>query len=173
MWAPPQTLGPCRILRMAGSWGILPTPNMNRSRVIPIAPGKLGAWVCLVAVVLLWTPMWATAWQTDGMDCWKGGMCMAHRHSKLEPARPQQSGAEETPMDCEHHGASGMSSCPMACCQESSHVLATPAVFVMPEPTTIGQPSEATPAAGNFAATGFARSFEPLSPPPRTALLSL
>ncbi len=152
---------------------MLPTPNMDRSQAIPIAPGTLGAWVCLVAVALLWTPLWATAWQTDGMDCCKGGMCVAHRHSKPEPARPQQTGAEETPKDCAHHGASGMSNCSMACCQESSHTLAAPAIFVMPEPTTIKQPSEATLAAGNFAATGFAQSFEPLSPPPRTPAFSL
>jgi hypothetical protein len=42
----------------------------------------------------------------------------------------------------------------------------------MPEPVTIGQPSEATIAAGNFAATEFAQSFAPPSPPPRTSLLS-
>jgi len=173
MLQPAPKEGACPILRMEGSWGILPTPNMKRSRTIPIAPGKMGAWVCLMAVALLWAPMWATAWQTDGMDCCKGGMCMAHRHSKLEPARPQQTGAAETPMDCQHHGGSGMSNCSMACCQESSHTLATPAIFVMPEPTTIGQPSEATLATGNFAATGFVQSFAPLTPPPRRPVFFL
>ena len=133
----------------------------------------MGAWVCLVAVVLLWTPLWATAWQTGGMDCCKGGMCMAHRHSKPEPARTQQTGAEKTPMDCEHHGTSGMSNCPMACCQQSSHTLATPAIFVMPESVAICLPSLVTTAPSSFAATEFAQSLEPLSPPPRTAFLYL
>jgi hypothetical protein len=146
---------------------------MKRSRDIPIAPGKMAAWVCLVAVVLLWTPLLATAWQADGMDCCKGGMCMAQRHSKPEPARRQQTGAEETPMDCEHHGGSSMSSCSVACCQESSHALATPAIFVMPEPATICLPSPATTAPSNFAATEFVQSFAPPSPPPRTPLLFL
>ncbi len=160
-------------MRIEGSWGILPTPNMKRPRVIPIAPGKLGAWVCLFAVILLWAPLWATAWQTDEMDCCKGGMCVAHRHSKPEPARPQQTGGEETPMGCTGHGASGMSNCPIACCQESSHTLAPAAIFVMPEPVRIGQPSEATLAAGNFAATEFVQSFPPPSPPPRTPAFCL
>jgi len=133
----------------------------------------MGAWVCLLAVALLWAPLWAAAWPTDDMDCCKGGLCLAHRHSKPEPARPQQAGAEETPMDCEHRGESGVSDCSMACCQESSQILAPPAIFVMPEPATIGLPSLATTAPSNFAATEFAQSFEPLSPPPRTPLLSL
>ena len=133
----------------------------------------MGAWVCLVAVALLWTPLWAMAWQTDGMDCCKGGMCMAHRHSKPEPARPQQNGAKETPMSCEHHGASGMSSCPMSCCPEKGHTLAAPAIFVMPEATAICLPSPTTTAPNNFAAHEFAQFFEPLSPPPRMPLFSL
>jgi len=158
---------------MEGSWGILPTLTMKRSQAVPIAPGKMGAWVCLVAVALLWTPLWATTWQTDGMVCCKGGMCTAHRHSKPEPARPKQTGEAGTPMDCEHHGASGMSSCPMACCPENSHPLAAPAIFVMPEAITICLPSPATTAPNNFAATEFAHFFEPLSPPPRMPLFSL
>ena len=146
---------------------------MKRSRAIPIAPGKMGAWVCLVAVVLLWAPLWAAAWPTEGMDCCKGGLCLAHRHSKPGPARPQQAGAAETPMDCEHRGGSGMSGCSMSCCQERSQILATPAIFVMPAPATIAQPSEARAAASNLAATESMQSSEPLSPPPRTPLFSL
>ncbi|MGA2300028.1 MAG: hypothetical protein ABSG77_04955 [Candidatus Acidiferrum sp.] len=146
---------------------------MKTRRHVPIAPGKLGAWVCLLAVILLWTPLWAMAWQADGMDCCKGGMCMAHRHSKPDADRPQQTGAEETPMDCEHHGGSGLSNCSMACCQENSQILATPAIFVMPEPATICLPSKATTAPSNFAATEFVQSFAPPSPPPRMPLLSL
>jgi len=133
----------------------------------------MGAWVCLLAVALLWAPMWAAAWQTDVMACCKGGMCMAHGHVKAEAAQPRQSGARETPMSCEHHGGSGMSNCSLTCCQEGSHVLAATAVFVMPEPTSIEQPGEATTVPGSFAATEFVQSFAPLSPPPRTLLLSL
>jgi hypothetical protein len=133
----------------------------------------MGAWVCLVAVVLLWAPLWAAARPTEGMDCCKGGLCLAHRHSKPEPARPQQAGAEETAMHCEHRGGSGLSDCSMACCQENSHVLAAAAIFVMPEPATIAQPSEARAAASNLATTESMQSSEPLSPPPRTPPCSL
>jgi len=134
----------------------------------------MDTWVCLLAVALLWTPLWATAWQTDGTDCCKGGMCMAHRHAKPDAGRSQQAGAGETPMDCGHHGRSGMANCSMACyCQEGIHILATPAIFVMPAPAIIGQPSEAATAASNFAPTEFVQSFPPPSPPPRRPLLSL
>jgi len=76
-------------------------------------------------------------------------------------------------MGCTGHGASGMSNCPMACCQESSHTLAPAAIFVMPEPIAICLPSLVTTALTSFAATGFAQSLEPLSPPPRTPAFCL
>lgn len=129
----------------------------------------MGAWVCLVAVALLWAPLWATAWQTDGMDCCKGGMCMAHRHSKPNPSRPQQTGAAETSMDCEHHSASGMSSCPMACGPENSHTLATPTIFVMPEPALVFQTEEAHAASQRVQAEIVPYLVEPPSPPPRNS----
>jgi len=101
--------------------GVRVSANSNYEEIaaIPIAPGKLGAWVCLVAVVLLWAPMWAAAWPTDGMDCCKNGLCMAHAHSQSNPARPQQAGAKESPMDCAHHGGSGMANCSMSCCMNA------------------------------------------------------
>ena len=76
-------------------------------------------------------------------------------------------------MDCEHLGGSGMSNCPMACCQESSHVLAAPAIFVMREPATICLLSLAMTAPSNFVGTELVQSFAPPSPPPRTPLQSL
>ena len=147
--------------------------KMKTRRHVPIAPGKTGAWVCLMAVMLLWAPLWAMACQPDGMDCCKGGMCMAHGHSNPNAAGSRQTGTEETPMQCGHHGATGMASCSMGCCNESSQNLTAPAIFVIPEPARIDQPLEVMRAAGNFAPTEFMQSFEPLSPPPRTFLLSL
>ncbi|HXR33758.1 MAG TPA: hypothetical protein VN830_08625 [Verrucomicrobiae bacterium] len=76
-------------------------------------------------------------------------------------------------MDCEHHGGSDMSNCSTACCHESSHTLASSAIFVMPGPVTIDQPREAMIEVGSFAPAEFVQSFEPLSPPPRTLLFSL
>ncbi len=147
--------------------------KMKTRRHVPIAPGKTGAWVCLVAVMLLWAPLWATAWQSDGMDCCKGGMCMAHGHSKPNAAGSRQTSAEETPMQCGHHGGGSMADCSMTCCHQSSPDLKAPAIFVMPNPARIDQPLEVMSAAGNFAPTEFLQSFEPLSPPPRTPLFSL
>ncbi len=164
---------PKRNLRMTGSWSILLFSRMKTRHHVPIAPGKLGAWVCLAAVMLLWAPLWATAWQSDGMGCCKGGMCLTHGHSKPDAAGPRQAGEEETPMDCQHHGETGMGSCSMTCCTESTHTLTTPAIFVMPEPARIDQPCEATIVAGNSAPTEFFQLFAPPSPPPRTSLFSL
>lgn len=95
---------------------------------------------------------------------------MAHRHTKPDAAGSQKAGAEETPVNCEHHGGSGLSDCPMDCCRESSPTLAPSAVFVIPEPAKIDQPCEATIAAETFAATEFVQSFAPPTPPPRLSL---
>jgi hypothetical protein len=76
-------------------------------------------------------------------------------------------------MECEHRGGGGMSECSMACCHDGSQILATTAIFVMPEPATICLPSLATTAPSNFAATESVPSFAPPSPPPRTLLCSL
>jgi hypothetical protein len=148
--------------------------HMATLRYFPIAPGrKLGAWVCLAALLLLWSPAWAAAWHTEEMACCSGGMCLAHQHSKSGPSHQGQSKETETPMNCEHHGTTGLTSCSMSCCQESSTALTAGIIFVLPEPTSLSQPSEATAAPVVLSPVEFLQSLEPLSPPPRISLFSL
>src|SRR5271169_3363204 len=99
---------------------------MKRSLHVPIARGRsFGAWVCLVALVLLWAPMWAAAWQANSMACCDGGLCAAHGHSKPTPSRPQKSSPAEAPMDCDHHAGSELTACAMTCSHESASSLTT------------------------------------------------
>ena len=70
---------------------------MRHSLHRPIAPGnRLRACVCLLAVLLLWTPLWAAAWQTHNMSCCTDGMCPLHGHA--HPAVPKPQAAE--PASC-------------------------------------------------------------------------
>ena len=147
---------------------------MKALRHFPIAPGRrMGALVCLLAVVMLWTPMWAAACQANGIACCSAGMCPAHAQSKTHPSGTQQSAPKPSPMDCEHHSGSGMAECSLSCCQESSHALTTALIFVLPEPAAVSEPAHAASAPAQFGSTEAAPSFDPPSPPPRTSLVSL
>jgi hypothetical protein len=148
--------------------------HMGTSRHFPIAPGRvLEAWVCLVAVVLLWAPMWAAAWRANGMACCCSGLPQAREQSKTNHPRPQQATPVEAPIGCQHQGGSEITGCSMSCCHESSPCITTSVIFVLPERATICQPSQAMAAFANFAPTEFVLSFEPPYPPPRTSLFSL
>src|SRR5271157_1845064 len=102
---------------------------MNTKGHIPIAPGKTGAWVCLVAAMLLWTPLWATALQTDGMACCKDGMCLAHGHAAGRHTSGEQ---ESAPMDCGHGNQAGLQACDMKCCHDAGATFVAAVIFVMP-----------------------------------------
>ncbi|HKI11567.1 MAG TPA: hypothetical protein VKA02_05585 [Candidatus Acidoferrum sp.] len=151
------------------SWGILPTPTMKRSRDIPIAPGKMGAWVCLVAVALLWTPLWATTWQDKGMACCDGKMCAARGHAMAQHSSGNASVTQESaPMDCGHGNQAGMHACDMKCCQEQGSTIIAAVIFVLPEPVKISAPAEASRAREQVQAVMTPHLFEPPSPPPRS-----
>lgn len=142
---------------------------MYRKRHIPIAPGKFGAWVCLLTVALLWMPLWATAWQTDGMECCKGGMCMTHGHAMTQhSSRSAGVTQESTPMDCGHEGHAGLSACEMNCCHDQGSTVVAAVIFVMPMAAGISAPAEASDARKRPLAVVAPVLFEPPSPPPRS-----
>ena len=145
--------------------------KMEMKRPTPIAPGKIGAWVCLFAVVMLWAPLWATAWQTDGMDCCKGGMCMAHGQG-MTHRTSEDSGAkqESAPMDCGHVKHAGLTTCGMNCCHEEESSVVAAVIFVLPEPIQISEPAEARQACEHGRTLISSYLFEPPSPPPRNIL---
>ncbi len=146
--------------------------EMKPLAYVRIAPGRVfGAWVCLAAVALLWAPVWAAAWQADGMACCYGNLCATHRHSKPNQGASQQAGSQQTPMNCEH--GNGLADCAMSCPHETSAPLAAAVIFVVPEPAVLSQPGRNVAAPAEFVATEFVPSFEPPSPPPRASLFSL
>jgi len=147
---------------------------MRRSLHVAIDPGRsFGAWVCLVAVVTLWAPMGAAAWQVNGMACCQGSMCVVHGHSGTNHPKPQETPPGESAMNCAHHGDSGIVNCSLSCGHDSSSFLTTAVIFVLPVPTTISEPAQALPVPTTFAPTAFFPSYDPLSPPPRTSHFSL
>lgn len=150
---------------------------MRHSLHIPIAPGrKLAAWVCLLAVLLLWSPLWAAAWQADGMACCSGGLCPAHGHTGAVQLPAQQAPPSQTPMECDHHGSQKHSrtiTCSMSCCHESANSFLAAVIFLLPAPAMIFQANVASAAPAQLIPAGSVPSFEPPSPPPRTSLLSV
>jgi len=147
---------------------------MNRSLQAPIAPGRIfGAWVCLLAVMLLWSPMWAAAWHEKGMSCCADGMCLAHSHSKSHSTRPVDGASDESAMHCDHSGPSGIADCSMSCCHEHTSSFATAVIFVMPEPALLHVSLASIGVTPKLTETEFLQSFEPLSPPPRTTFFSI
>ena len=151
---------------------------MRHSLHFPIAPGrKIGAWVCLSAALLLWSPLWAAAWQADGMPCCGSGLCPAHGHEKANQPASQQMEPARTPMECEHPSGSpkhgGTMNCSMSCCHENNVSLASAIIFVLPEPAILSQPAQSVAAPLARAPVEFVPSLKPLSPPPRGSLFSL
>jgi len=148
--------------------------HMKELAYVPIAPGrKFRAWVCLLAVVMLWTPMEAAAWHANGMACCEGGMCMAHGHSKTNQPMPREVTPGESPMNCAHDGNSGIVNCSMTCGHDSSPSVMTGVIFVLPDSAAICEPARSLAAPTSFAPTAFVPSYDPVSPPPRRSHFSL
>jgi len=134
---------------------------------------RLGACVCLVAVILLWAPAWASALQAAGMGCCDGAMCPLHGHSPKKSSGDTNS-AKEAPMaGCEHHGRKAAMDCSMACCHPKDSVLTGAVVFVLPGAAVISAPLFGGPPPPIFSASASSFVFDLASPPPRTLPLSL
>jgi hypothetical protein len=135
---------------LSGTCCKLHFPAMRLRHSSPAAPEKkLSACVCLVALILLWSPLWVAAWQSASMNCCSGGMCPAHKHKSQQP----------TP--CDHHG-DGISQCSMSCCQPESHNVVASNVFVMPLQFTLSRTPRFAPPA---AVSSQSEIFIPLAPP--------
>ncbi len=156
------------------NWGSMLPAHMKKLAYTPVVPERaFGAWVCLVAVVLLWAPVWAAAWQADGMACCYGNMCATHGHSKPYRHPSKQAPSQRTPMNCEHHGGSALPDCSMSCSHEASPPFATAVIFVLPEPSVLSQPDQGIAMPPKLVTTEFVQSFEPPSPPPRASVYSV
>jgi len=154
--------------------------NMQQSLHVAKSPGrKLGASVCLLAVLLLWTPLWAAAWQASLTACCNRGLCAAHGGPKSDhPAAPRRATLPLAFEECAHADGgqkhSGLMNCSLSCCQdESNSSWLGSVIFVLPSPAMILRADFASPAPQEISALGLVQPFEPPSPPPRISLLSL
>jgi hypothetical protein len=123
------------------------------------------AWLCLLAVALLYAPLAGAALLAHGLDCCVGGFCTIpeHHHHKSQPAASQ----DTAPMDCGHE-MSGMKSCSMSCCKDPARPTLIPGAFVLPAgfaPAFL-ELFDPMPPASSLEISRFAK---PLSPPPRFA----
>jgi hypothetical protein len=128
----------------------------NRARVV-------SASICLLAVVLLYTPMVAAVWTVHTMSCCTGDHCpiSGHHHQKSSAAPAHH-------MNCGHE-MSSMMACSMSCCQTTDHSLVASIFFVLPGPSVVPALSLISPASKSAQAILSSDSFKPLSPPPRFA----
>jgi len=120
------------------------------------------AWVCLLAVALLYAPVAAVAWPALDAACCTGNQCKVAEHHHRDT--PQKHEAER---DCGHEMA-GMSACAMSCCRDSERALMAATAFLLPVGLEI-QASEIFTVANQVSRCGeIPNPFEPLSPPPRS-----
>jgi len=149
---------------------------MNRLLHVSVAPGrKTAGWVCLLAVMLLWAPLWAMALEASGMGCCADGFCARakHEHQKTNQAVKLHPAPAEAPMECEHQGGAARNKASLSCCHEGSDALAAAVLFILPRTVPISVPLGVAWASPKRTATGFSQSIEPLSPPPRIAFPSV
>jgi hypothetical protein len=119
---------------------------------------KLSASVCLVAVLLLWSPLWVAAWQSAGMNCCSGGMCPAHKHKS------------QRPVPCNHQPGDEMSECSISCCQAESHNLVASNLFVLPLQLALSRTPRFAPSAAVSAQSEILTPSTPPDHPPRLLL---
>ena len=126
----------------------------------------MAAWVCLLAVAILWAPLAAMAWSSRGMACCDGRMCTAQKHGTgMRQKNSRQS--DDAPMECEHLGGSRMASCSMSCCQQESVSFVGTAVFVLPEAARLSGPSEKVAIVRTRTMFEVRQAIEPPYTPPR------
>ena len=142
---------------------------MKRLRHVSNVPGnRAAACVCLLATLLLWSPLWAAAFHASELACCDGTMCPLHGHRpKKNPHEPAP--AEKSPSTCEHHGKTAAMDCTVTCCQPADSNVTQAILFVLPTPPVISTPllveasTPGTPASVNSVVS------DPASPPPRTS----
>jgi hypothetical protein len=128
------------------------------------------AWLCLLAVALLYAPLAGAALLAHGLDCCVGGFCTIpeHHHHKSQPAASQ----DTAPMDCGHE-MSGMKSCSMSCCKDPARPALIPGAFVLPPANFVLVAAEVLWPVQPGSSLELSRLVKPLSPPPRFAPVAL
>lgn len=121
------------------------------------------AWVCLLAVALLYAPLAGAAWSSRSMSCCTGDHCdIPQHHHRQAPSQPVSH------EDCDH-GASELTPCSMACCQNPDKPMVTAMAFVLPPLAFVPAQVMVTRAGETVHAIEIPRTTQPLSPPPRVS----
>ncbi len=124
---------------------------------------KVCASICLLVVVLLYAPLAGAAWSSYKSACCTSDQCpIPEHHHHKSPAPPADH------MNCGHDMA-GMMACSMSCCHDSDRSAVTSIAFVLPPLMTIPSSAAVKSPVQLAHPLDFARSIEPLSPPPRLA----
>ena len=126
------------------------------------------AWMCLVAAILLWSPLWAVALQANGMGCCDGELCAVHPKGHVHSDVAQ---GQSKPMDCEH-GNSDLMKCSMSCCHDPSSSFVAAIVFVAPAPAFVKYSTISLSVDSALQRQKIPRSCDPVYPPPRTSVVS-
>jgi hypothetical protein len=126
---------------------------------------SIGAYGCLLAVMVIYAPQGMIAWWAGTGACCKSDYCPIHEHRRSNAA----ASSEHDGANCEHEAArnAGMTACTMSCCHDTEKVLVAPVIFL---PNAADEPTQM------FAVARVAESqreiaeklgSKPLSPPPR------
>ena len=143
---------------------------MNRStqhRAMTKNRGKLhrvlSAWLCLLAVALLFAPYAGAAWASHAMSCCTGDHCnIPQHHHRKAPLSKAASHA-----DCDHESGSTMTECAMSCCQDEERLLLNAMNFVMPPVEVVAGAMPSTRAVDAPGAIEMPRPVAPQLQPPR------
>src|SRR5260370_42677544 len=100
------------------------TARHNRRR-------SISASICLLMVVLLYTPLAGAAWSSYQMACCRSGHCSIPAHHHLKTPPPPAHHLECGP------AMSGMMACSLPCCHGSDRWLVAPLVLVLPLSLTV------------------------------------
>ena len=124
---------------------------------------SISAALCLLAVLLLYTPLGTAAWSSYHAACCTSGMCsIKEHHHQTAPVTPEEH------MDCGHdHDLGTMMACSMSCCHSNEVPAVASAIFVLPLQVALSAPAALTSAIDFLQVSGSPRLVEPLSPPPR------
>ena len=145
--------------------------TMRRAPHRSNAPGnRVAACVCLLAAVLLWSPLWAAAFHASDMQCCNGAMCPLHGHMPKKGSQ-EPAPAKESPSNCEHHSKAPAMDCTVACCQTADSTVTQAIIFVLPAPPVISAPFLGGTSTPGMPDSVNSPVFDPASPPPRVLLL--
>lgn len=130
-------------------------PKEKRSR-------NIGAWLCLFAMLLFYTPLAGAMCAARAGSCCTNGFCPIASHHHQHTSHPQPA----NDMQCEHGGA-GFSSCAMDCCHRAEQSAVNAIWLVPPAPLVLsfGNP-QSTPVRTIDSSANFLNQ-APDSPPPR------